>query len=502
MSGMPERGRLRKSLAAAAVAALAAAGVVATAPAVQAAPTPRTYTASLTPTSVTPGVQADYALTVKNTSSSLSALDRIRVTIPAGFTVVPGPAPRSGWTQSVSGSTLTVKTSYPLTSGLLRTQSFVVTFKATAPPGCTGGPVSWPLAVDGVFLVFVGQTSTPTVTVAPVADSVVVTSVLDRQTPPLDHQAVVDQPFDVSVAFLCGGAPAPAPATTLSLSSPASGTLTANPVAVPAGALSSTIAASYSEVQADVPLDLSATGGLTDPPTFAVDIVADAATADLSPGENTVLTVDGASAALGNGASGVVTLIVTPCVVSEGSPCPEGGSETSLTGNFKNGITPLYGFGVAPQPLAPAKVTQTCGVADCPHGGGSSEATASATTATGTLPYDYNYYCQWNTCGYDYNSRELEEDFDDYKVYVSILDDGEYQPYAEAPRCVPLPTKYMTKSQRTAALGLKGVITNPAAQQLGFCVDVNAITRTGNSFGGDLNLPVLFVEDPKFIVGR
>lgn len=502
MSGMPARRRPRMAIASAAVAVLAAAGVVATAPAAQAAPTPRTYTASMTPTSVTPGVQTDYALTVKNTSSSLSALDRIRVTIPAGFTVVPGPAPRSGWTQSVSGSTLTIKTSYPLTSGLLRTQSLVVTFKATAPPGCSSGPVSWPLVVDGIFLVFVAQTSTPTVTVAPVADSVVVTSVLDRQTPPLDHQAVVDQPFDVSVAFLCDGEPAPAPATTLSLDSPSSGTLTAAPVDVVAGALTSSIEGSYNEVQAGVPLNLSATGGVAAPPTFAIDIVADAATADLNPGENTVLTVDGASATLGNGASGVVTLIVAPCVVSEGSPCPEGGSETSLTGNFKNGDTPLYGFGVAPQPLAPAKVTQTCAVADCPHGGGTAERTASTTTSSGTLPYNYNYYCQWNTCGYDYNSRELEEDFDDYKVFVSILVDGEYQPYAEAPRCVPLPTKYMTKSQRTAALGLTGVITDPAAQQLGFCVDVNAITRTGNSFGGDLNLPVLFVEDPKFIVGR
>jgi hypothetical protein len=41
------------------------------------------------------------------------------------------------------------------------------------------------------------------------------------------------------------------------------------------------------------------------------------------------------------------------------------------------------------------------------------------------------------------------------------------------------------------------VITNPAAQALGFCVDVNAITRAGNRFSGDLVRPVLFVEDPK-----
>ena len=34
-----------------------------------------------------------------------------------------------------------------------------------------------------------------------------------------------------------------------------------------------------------------------------------------------------------------------------------------------------------------------------------------------------------------------------------------------------------------------------AGQAAGFCVDVNAITRTNNLFTGDLNIPVLFVED-------
>ena len=42
-----------------------------------------------------------------------------------------------------------------------------------------------------------------------------------------------------------------------------------------------------------------------------------------------------------------------------------------------------------------------------------------------------------------------------------------------------------------------GQIVDPVARSLGFCVDVNAIARAGNSFTGDLSLPVLFVEDPR-----
>jgi hypothetical protein len=61
---------------------------------------------------------------------------------------------------------------------------------------------------------------------------------------------------------------------------------------------------------------------------------------------------------------------------------------------------------------------------------------------------------------------------------------------------VPLPVSN-SDPNRYALLHLTGQITDPIAKSLGFCVDVNAITRTGNVFSGDLRIPVLFVEDLK-----
>ena len=42
-----------------------------------------------------------------------------------------------------------------------------------------------------------------------------------------------------------------------------------------------------------------------------------------------------------------------------------------------------------------------------------------------------------------------------------------------------------------------GRILTSQAQAAGFCIDVNAITRAGNSFTGALSMPLLFVEDPR-----
>ena len=54
-----------------------------------------------------------------------------------------------------------------------------------------------------------------------------------------------------------------------------------------------------------------------------------------------------------------------------------------------------------------------------------------------------------------------------------------------------------------------GIIANPDAQKLGFCVDVNAISRSGQkcdaqdcaAWSGNLTIPVLFVNDPRFSFG-
>ncbi len=54
-----------------------------------------------------------------------------------------------------------------------------------------------------------------------------------------------------------------------------------------------------------------------------------------------------------------------------------------------------------------------------------------------------------------------------------------------------------------------GIIADPDAQKLGFCVDVNAISRSGqkcdaqdcSAWSGNLTIPVLFVNDPRFSFG-
>ena len=73
------------------------------------------------------------------------------------------------------------------------------------------------------------------------------------------------------------------------------------------------------------------------------------------------LTVTGASADLGNGANGPVSIVVDACGTdSPGTPCSDG-TQVELTGNFKDAAgNALYGFGISPKPLAPAKINWLC----------------------------------------------------------------------------------------------------------------------------------------------
>lgn len=201
-----------------------------------------------------------------------------------------------------------------------------------------------------------------------------------------------------------------------------------------------------------------------------------------APKTSASLTTGGAIATLGNGASGVLALSRGTCTASTDSPCPSG-VELDLAGNFKNGSTPLYSF------TDPGSLTWTC-TTGCDA--------KDADVEGSDQGYNWNYFCQpAYTCkegSSPFGEREVEEDFQDFPVYVSLKrSDGTYGPYTEAPRCVPLPASYADLSSLTTT----GQIVNPAAQQAGFCVDVNAITRADNSFTGALTIPVLFVEDPK-----
>ena len=223
--------------------------------------------------------------------------------------------------------------------------------------------------------------------------------------------------------------------------------------------------ATYSQVENGVGITATWSGGAGD--SFNLNVLGDAATVVATPHVAIPvadLTVTGASADLGNGANGLVSLVVDSCGTdSPGTPC-SGGTQVELTGNFKDaaGIA-LYGFGISPKPLAPAKINWLCSNADCPHSD-----TASEPSSSYTYP----------------GNDEGEEEFDTYPVFVSIHTATGDTPFAEAQRCV-------AASDHSTV----GKIKLTAAQTAGFCVDVNAITRSGDSFTGDLTMPVLFVED-------
>ncbi len=168
------------------------------------------------------------------------------------------------------------------------------------------------------------------------------------------------------------------------------------------------------------------------------------------------------SADLPNGAIGNVYFGQTTCSTTDPT-CPLG-TEVDLTGNFGT----LY------SDSAPGSVVVTCD-GKCAH-----EDSENYTN------YNYNYMCDNDSCveGSDpFGEREVNEDFNDYPVYVELKGSTSF---VEAPRCV-------AESDLTTT----GKIVDPAAVAAGFCVDVNAITRVGNTFTGDLLRPVLFVEDPK-----
>lgn len=173
------------------------------------------------------------------------------------------------------------------------------------------------------------------------------------------------------------------------------------------------------------------------------------------------------TAHLQNGASGPVLLTIGPCNPRDAGSCAGVLSEFSLLGNFKDAAgNPLYSHS------DPASVSWTCNDLACPP---PATFVPGATTLT------------------DLQVKEFRE----HTMYVAPRNpDGSFQPFAPAPACnglvgTPLPS---------------GVIDPQDTGGLDFCVDVGAITRTFtdcdtvcSSWAGPLTMPVLFVEDPKFM---
>jgi hypothetical protein len=471
---------------------LGVAGSLGTASPVQAALVPRTYTTVMAPTTAIPGVATSYSVVVTNTSTRISALDHFVLSVPSGFTVTVGTvtAPRGGWTESLdsTGTTLTAATSQGVRYGLRKGESLTMTFTATDGTPCDTRTVTWLQKADGVIIdPWVAASPDPAVQMTPVADHFTITSVTDRSTPPLNRAVVKGQPFDVGVQFFCRGVSAPAPGgTTLTLVKVSPGTPDSSgklgdtvTAAVPSGATSASIlGATYSAVESGVGLQVDAVG--LPNVDFSLDVLGQADTVSASPGTSTTLSIDSAQASLPNGANGTVALVVSACATTD--PYCTSGQQIDLNGSFKdaNG-TNLYGFGTNAAPgvtasptdtLAPAQVTRVCSISDCPH----RDATEEPSTR-------YNYSSV---------KEEQWEDFSDFATYVSLRrSDGTYTPFAPAPACVPQSNPSTT-----------GEMLTYDAQHAGFCVDVNAITRvdsaTGSaSFNGDLQIPVLFVEDPR-----
>lgn len=132
------------------------------------------------------------------------------------------------------------------------------------------------------------QTGSALNVVAAPAAQIVVTSVLDEQTNPhLDHP-VVTKPFDTALQFLDGfGNPAPVgPGVTFTLSKTSgTGTLGGTLTVQGNGSSTATIAGStYSAIENQVGLRVSASGATIPAKDFTVDVVGQSATAIATPG--------------------------------------------------------------------------------------------------------------------------------------------------------------------------------------------------------------------------
>jgi len=322
-------------------------------------------------------------------------------------------------------------------------------------------------------------------TVAPApASALRIDSLADTSGTSSDSKPVQGQTFAVGFSALDAyGNLATASSVTASLSSSnanlSGGTLAASPVTTTTG--TGSFSAVFSRPQTGLDVTVSAVG-LT-PASTTTDVASGATT--ITP----VGSVGGATAVLPNGSFGPVSFTSATCVVGVDLGCASG-TEFTLAGVFTNPANPddhLYSFD------APAALTWTCSSpADCSHGPLTTEGTAAGTRSAESEP-STNYL--YNQGIGDINEQEQVEDFHWFPIYVALRTgtnlDGtpQYGPFGLAPACSPFVTN--------PASIITGRIVNSDAQTAGYCVDVYAITRAGQTFTGAPTIPVLFVEDPK-----
>jgi hypothetical protein len=179
------------------------------------------------------------------------------------------------------------------------------------------------------------------------------------------------------------------------------------------------------------------------------------------------LPIGQASADLSNGANGEVNLSIGVCLPLIVPSCKGVLAYFSLNGDFKDqSDKPLY------SDSDPAAISWTCNTLFCPP------------------PRDF-------VRGSSTLTKLQVEEFQDHTMYVALRNpDGTYQSFAPAPACngtdgAPLPTGTIDP-------------TDTGGRQ--FCVDVGAISRSNqrcdtvcSAWSGSLTLPILFVEDPRFM---
>ncbi|HTY72550.1 MAG TPA: hypothetical protein VMI11_09020 [Actinomycetes bacterium] len=199
----------------------------------------------------------------------------------------------------------------------------------------------------------------------------------------------------------------------------------------------------------------------------------------------TNLPVTNAAAGLPNGAVGGTVLTVAPCTdpaCAQSAPSPSGDDEITPASTSSTEIT-LSGIFTDPKlgelytDTAPGSVSWTCPNSKCPH--------ADSVESEGGTNYLYNF-------GATGDEEEQYEDYLAYPVYVGIRD-PQTQSYVFSPNPAPA----CRDNDDSEQAGQTGQIVSTAAVAAGYCVDVYAMSRTDNSFTGDLTMTLLFVEDPK-----
>jgi hypothetical protein len=426
---------------------------------------PVSVTTSIRGGSAAAGVPTIVDFTVTNRSTNGAKLGLFTIVVPGGVSGLTKPtASPTTWATAALPCGSTPRCSSLVLASATRASAFLssgasmtltMQFTPTA-----AGTLSFPLIGIGGGLFF--ATSTPTITVGGhlglKITSVTATSVLGKTG--LFH--IDFQLVDAS------GNPVTSPnvlVTLTALNGPL-GALSALPVLSANG--TGELVGVYNGLFSGLQLRLSSPG--LDPAATTVDVTAAGITVSASPGEGLTLTAGDinlsfglAIATLPNGANGPVTLNIGPCVPDAVSDCQVDDhpalTEISLTGDLKG----LYGF------QTPAEMDWQCNDTNCPPA-----------SPDGRTRYDFQ-----------------QAEFANHPVEVAPSNDGSFGAATAAPPCSGVSTRLS-----------RGQILEPDAQKLGFCVDVGAINRsaaqcdeTCSEWDGNLTMPVLFVNDPRFYSG-